>query len=58
MYYWGVEGVICARNEPRDKKKRKLKSLLEKLEMLDKLYRETTLWYKQITNLFHQEKWE
>jgi len=51
-----VEGVIYARNEPKDKKKRKLKYLLEKTEMLDEFYREITQWYKQITNLFHQEK--
>lgn len=51
-----MEGVIYARNEPEDKRKRKLKSLLEKIEMLDELYREMTLWYKEITNLFHQEK--
>jgi hypothetical protein len=37
-----VEGVICARNEPKDRKKRKLKYLLEKLEMLDKTKPRTT----------------
>jgi hypothetical protein len=32
-----AEGDICASDKPTDKKKRKLKSLLEKLEMLTKL---------------------